>query len=93
VTTVVTENLAGTRVMMTVVDGYSMIEEALDTCESIESERFRAGGHSWYIKHRPGYNEDEEEEEEEEEEDDWLSVYLCLDHAGEDDVKVTARYE
>jgi hypothetical protein len=37
VTTVVTENLAGTRVMMTVVDGYSMIEEALDTCESIES--------------------------------------------------------
>jgi speckle-type POZ protein len=45
VTTVVTETLAGTRVLMT-VDGYSKTKEVLfDTVSrSIKSERFRAGG-------------------------------------------------
>ena len=84
VTTVVTETLAGTRVLMT-VDGYSKIKETLVDAGSgsIKSERFRAGGHNWYIKHHPGYDEDDEDD------DYWVSAYLYLDDPGDDD-KVTA---
>ena len=80
-TTAVTETIAGWRVLMT-VDGYSKIKETLVDAGSgsIKSERFRAGGHNWYIKHHPGYDEDD---------DYWVSAYLYLDDPGDDD-KVTA---
>jgi speckle-type POZ protein len=93
VTTVVTETLAGTtRVLMT-VDGYSKIMETLVDAGSgsIKSERFRAGGHSWYMKHHPEY--DDEDDQEDEDDEGWVSVYLFLNHAGEDHDEVTARYE
>ncbi|RCV39124.1 hypothetical protein SETIT_8G198700v2 [Setaria italica] len=79
--------MAGTRVLMT-VDGYSKILEALNAGGgSIKSERFRVGGHSWYIEYRPfDFDEDEEED------GDWVGAYLCLDRPGAND-EVKVRHE
>jgi speckle-type POZ protein len=71
----------GSQVIMT-IGGYSKLVEALvDAGGSINSGRFRAGGHSWYIEYHHEINAD------------GVAVFLCLDHAGGDYKKVEAEGE
>ncbi|CAM0152520.1 unnamed protein product [Urochloa decumbens] len=81
VTTTATATMAGGLHVLMTVQGYSKLKEALDDDGGIESERFRFGGHSWYIEHDPASNEDE------------VTVYICLDDDDGCGGDVTARYE
>ncbi|CAL4979456.1 unnamed protein product [Urochloa decumbens] len=67
VVVVAAETVAGSHVLT--IDGYAKTKAALGVGESVESDRFRVGGHSWYIECYP-CGEDEEAP-------GWVSVYLC----------------
>jgi len=82
---VATETVFGSHVLT--IDGYTKTTAALAVGEIIRSERFRVGGHSWYIQCCP-LREDEEGAE-------WVSVFLWLDHHGaleDDEVKASPKF-
>jgi speckle-type POZ protein len=84
----------GSQVIMT-IGGYSKLVEALvDAGGSINSGRFRAGGHSWYIEYHHEINQgDASSDDDDDDAQDWVTVFLCLDHAGGDYKNVEAEGE
>ncbi|CAL4979453.1 unnamed protein product [Urochloa decumbens] len=78
------------------IDGFSKLKEASSSEDdikgwNIKSDRFCAGGHTWYIDLHPSPSQDEDEDEDE----DWMCVTLYPDPdliIGDDDM-VKVLYE